>query len=78
MHYTAELLPDQYVMKHWVLNPRGARRIAVAAICDHTGQTLSIGHAICNPTDEYDPERGKFIAEGRAVKAWFLRQNSEG
>ena len=77
MKFTQELLPEGYSVKYWVLNPRGARRITVAAVCNHQNETLSTGHAICNPTDDFNPERGRFIAEGRALKSWWLRENHE-
>jgi len=59
--------------KHWVLNPKGARKIHVCAISNSVGEVVGIGHAICNPEDEYIAERGREIAQGRALKEYHKR-----
>ena len=60
--------------KHWVLNKAGARKIHICAITNFkTGEVEGIGHAICNPEDEYNAERGREIAQGRALKQYRSR-----
>jgi len=63
-------VPSDFAIKHWVLNPSGARKIHICAISNPAGVVLGIGHAICNPEDEYIRERGREIAQGRAIKQW--------
>lgn len=70
------LLPEGYRVGYKLFNPGGARRIIIAAVLDHNNRQLSTGHAICSPADEYIEERGMLIAEGRAVKSWYLREAS--
>lgn len=60
--------------KHWVLNKAGVRKIHICAITNlHTGEVQGIGHAICSPEDEYNAERGREIAQGRALKEYRSR-----
>jgi hypothetical protein len=70
MRYPSNLVPNDYTIKHWVLNHSGIRKIHVCAISNIRGEVVGIGHAICNPTDKYSPTRGKEIAQGRAIKEW--------
>ena len=56
--------------KHWVLNKAGARKIHICAITSTSGEVVGIGHAICNPEDKYIAERGREIAQGRALKEY--------
>jgi hypothetical protein len=55
--------------KHWVLNKAGVRKIHICAITNANGETF-VGHAICSPEDEYNAERGREIAQGRALKEY--------
>ena len=55
--------------KHWVVNRAGARKIHICAITNVNGE-IFVGHAICNPEDEYIAERGREIAQGRALKEY--------
>lgn len=60
--------------KHWVLNKTGVRKIHICAITNfETGEVQGIGHAICSPEDEYNAERGREIAQGRALKEYRSR-----
>lgn len=68
--YDRTLLPEGYNVGYKLFNIGGARRIVIAGVVDATGKTLSTGHAICSPADEYIEERGMLIAEGRAIKSW--------
>ena len=70
MRYPRDLVPSDFAIKHWVLNESGVRKIHICAISNPAGVVLGIGHAICSPEDAYDSERGREIAQGRAIKAW--------
>lgn len=59
--------------KHWVLNRGGVRKIHICAISNEHGEVVGIGHAICSPEDEYNAERGREIAQGRAHKEYLSR-----
>lgn len=71
MHYTKDILPDRLVPKTIILNESGKRVITITQIQDSVNKISAFGHAICNPGDDYDEDRGVLIAEGRAAKAWF-------
>lgn len=62
--------------KHWVLNKAGARKIHICAI-SRRGEVVGIGHAICNPEDKYNAERGREIAQGRALKEYNNRPRTQ-
>ena len=71
------LLPEGIQVRYRLFNQDGARRIVIAAVIDIKDNVpLATGHAICNPTDEYIEERGMLIAEGRAIKRWYMRNAS--
>jgi hypothetical protein len=59
--------------KHWVLNKAGVRKIHICAISNLQGEVVGIGHAICSPEDKYNAERGREIAQGRALKEYNNR-----
>lgn len=64
--------------KHWVLNKTGVRKIHICAITNfETGEVQGIGHAICSPEDEYNAERGREIAQGRALKEYRSRPRTQ-
>lgn len=64
--------------KHWVLNRGGVRKIHICAITNlRTGEVQGIGHAICSPEDEYNAERGREIAQGRALKQYQSRPRTQ-
>lgn len=72
--FDQSLLPHNYKVKYKIFNVDGARRIIIAAVVSPTNKALSTGHAICSPQDEYIEERGMLIAEGRAIKSWWIRE----
>jgi hypothetical protein len=63
--------------KHWVLNIYGARKIHICTISNTSGEVVGIGHAICNPEDKYSRERGREIAQGRALKEYRKRPRTQ-
>lgn len=75
--FVPEMLPGGCHFKSTLLNPRGARAITVVTLVNKFNDVLSIGHAICNPIDTFNAERGVLIAEGRALKAWWMRSNQK-
>lgn len=70
MKYTEDLLPPGYTIVYENFNYERKRVIVTAKVRDYNGCVLGKGAAICAPMDEYDEERGMFIAAGRAIKNW--------
>jgi hypothetical protein len=74
------LLPNDLGIHYTYHNQGGARKLVLAHIHRITGAAvgrldIATGHAICSPQDKFDAERGRAIATGRAVKAWWMQEH---
>ncbi len=76
--FDEDLLPEFLGVQFQNYNTGAARKIIIAEVVDigvprndPPFLVVASGHAICNPCDTFDYERGKAIATGRAVKEWW-------
>lgn len=76
--FDEDLLPEHLGVQFLHYNQEAVRKIIIAEVvdlgvprADPPFRVISVGHAICSPLDTFDEARGKAIATGRAVKAWW-------
>ena len=71
-----EVKPKKYPFYHLKTAWNGYIVITVGILKDFSNfgfYRLTVGHAICNPNDEFELEKGIKIASRRAKKQWFSR-----